>query len=180
MNRLPGPWTTVHHNLGFVVLALVCLAMGESAHAEILEGRVVSVHDGDTVTVLDRHKTQFHVRLAGIDAPELGQPFGRRSKEALAQRVFQQEVTVDWDKRDRYQRLVGKVWIHQADANLAQVQDGLAWHYKDYAKEQSAADRVEYAAAETQARQAGRGLWQQPDPVAPWVYRKQRKPAVAP
>ena len=72
---------------------------------------MVGVADGDTVTVLDADKVQHKIRLAGIDAPEKSQPFGNRSKQNLSDLVFGKYVRVDWDKRDRYGRIVGKVWV---------------------------------------------------------------------
>ena len=56
--------------------------------------------------------------------------------------------------------------------NLRQVQAGLAWHYKKYAAEQSDVDRRLYADAETDARNAGRGLWQESSPIPPWEWRR--------
>jgi endonuclease YncB( thermonuclease family) len=101
------------------------------------------------------------VRLAGIDAPEKGQPFGQRSEEGLSRVTFGKAVRVDWSKRDRYGRVVGQVWVaapdarcqgagcpKTLDAGLAQVTAGLAWHYKKYAHEQSPEDRGRYAFAD--------------------------------
>lgn len=68
------------------------------------------------MTVLDAGKTQHKVRLAGIDAPELTQPFGDRSRQNLAALAFGKDVTVQWDKRDRYGRIVGKVMVEARDA----------------------------------------------------------------
>src|SRR5688572_21480041 len=125
----------------FLASALLPLAV----FAETLAARVVGVHDGDTITVLDADRKQHKIRLAGIDAPESRQAFGNRSKENLSRLVFGQDVRIDWQKRDRYGRIVGKVWTvsqdancrtaecpKTLDANLAQVTVGMAWHYKDY------------------------------------------------
>lgn len=159
------------HVLFFSVVLLSSL----SCWSETLAGRVVGVLDGDTVTVLDTSRMQHRVRLAGIDAPEKNQGFGEVSKQNLARVVFGRFVMVEYDKRDRYDRIVGKVLVDGRDACLRQIQDGLAWHFKRYEKEQSAADRITYAAAEEQARIARRGLWREPQPVPPWEFRKSRK-----
>ena len=90
-------------------LALVCWTL--ACNADTITGRVVGVADGDTVTVLDADKVQHKIRLAGIDAPEKAQAFGNRSKQNLSDLVFGKDVRVDWDKRDRYGRIVGKVWV---------------------------------------------------------------------
>lgn len=142
------------------------------AIAESYTGRVVAIADGDTVTVLDATETQHKVRLAGIDAPEKRQPFGQVSRQYLAEAIFGRVVTVDWSKRDRYGREVGKILIEGRDVNLGQIQAGLAWHYKQYEREQSPRDRAVYAAAEEAARQAQRGLWREPDAIPPWTFRR--------
>ena len=139
------------------------------------EGRVVGVSDGDSITVLDSAKRQHKVRLAGIDAPELKQAFGQASKRSLSALVFGKTVAVGTEKRDRYNRQIGKVLVEGRDANLAQVEAGFAWHYKQYAAEQSAIDQILYGEAEADARSSHRGLWQDRNPQAPWEYRRQQR-----
>lgn len=155
--------------------ALTLLAGVSLAQADTLVGEVVGLADGDTVTVLDAQKTQHKIRLAGIDAPEKGMPWGQKSKEALSDRVYRRTVTVEWHKQDRYGRLIGKILVDGQDANLAQVADGMAWHYKDYAQEQTPDDRARYAKAELDARSARRGLWAEPEPIPPWAWRKMKR-----
>lgn len=153
------------------LLALVVALIG-AAHAAELSGRVVGIADGDTLTLLVPGNVQEKIRLSGIDAPEKGQPYGEASKQALSGLVFGKDVVVDWGKRDRYGRIVGKVMIDGRDACLDQVRAGLAWHFKRYENEQPPADRLSYAAAEAAARSAKAGLWVDPAPVAPWDWRK--------
>lgn len=153
-------------------LTLWLLAMVLPVQAATLGGRIIHVADGDTVTVLDGSKTQHVVRLAGIDAPEKSQPYGRASRRALFESLHDREVVVDWHKVDRYGRLVGRITVEGRDANLSQLQAGLAWWYRAYAHEQSQAERSAYVAAEEQARQAGLGLWREHSPVAPWDFRR--------
>lgn len=145
--------------------------------ADALSGKVVGVADGDTLTVLVDHK-MVHVRVAGIDAPERGQPFGQRSKRGLSRCAFGKSVEVEWRKQDRYGRTVGKVMVGPFDCGLSQIKQGLAWHYKAYAKEQTPDDRVSYAHAEEAAREAKEGLWGEAAPIAPWEYRYQRRATV--
>jgi endonuclease YncB( thermonuclease family) len=173
-------------------LVLVLLFMAAEALAGIpLEGRVVGVADGDTVTVLDADHIQHKIRLAGIDAPEKAQPFGNRAKESLSSLVFGQWVTVDGDKTDRYGRTVAKLLVaaphagcrgsptcpRGVDANLAQINLGMAWWYRHYAREQTPDDRRRYAQAEEDAQAQRAGLWREPNPVPPWEWRKQRREA---
>ena len=143
---------------------------------------VVGVADGDTVTVLDAANEQHKIRVAGIDAPEKKQAFGDRSKQSMSRMVFDKQVLVEWSKKDRYGRVIGKVLVAQEnclkescpknlDSGLAQVAFGLAWHYKKYEREQSVEDRRIYAQTEIEAQTKKIGLWSEPNPVAPWDFR---------
>lgn len=175
--------------LAALLAALPVGFLAASAHAvepQSLEGRVVSVEDGDTVTVLDAGRVQHRVRVAGIDAPERGQPGGVRSKESLAAMVFDQPVRVQWHKRDPYGRLVGTLWVAPQeadcrgrpecpttlDAGLAQLRLGRAWWFRRYAAEQPPDERERYESAEAQARQMKLGLWRDGSAVAPWEWRQ--------
>ncbi len=84
-------------------------------------------------------------------------------------------VVVEYEKRDRYGRVVGKVLLSNEDINLKQIEAGLVWHYKKYQKEQSREDREAYAKEAEEASDAKRGLWRQPDPVPPWEWRKMKR-----
>ncbi len=179
----------MHRLISFLPTLLLSVLLAAPAQAEILTGKVVRILDGDTIEVL-QGKTTHRVRLAGIDAPESSQPFGTmvlrrppfgtKAKRALSAVVGGESVRVDWHKRDRYDRLVGKVTLDGADVNLSLVESGLAWWYREYSGEQSARDRHLYEAAERRARQARRGLWADPDPVAPWDWRDGKRTSSAP
>ena len=156
--------------------AMLVLCLVSQAQAETLLGKVIHVQDGDSITVLDETHTQHKIRLSGIDAPERRQAFGNVSKESLAEQVAGQSVAVEWDKDDRYGRKVGKVLLAGMDSNLVQIKRGLAWHYKQYQREQSPTDQQSYAAAEIEARAAKLGLWRDADPVPPWEFRHKGKP----
>ena len=132
-------------------------------------GKVVRVADGDTLTILDATNVQHKVRLHGIDAPERKQAYGEASRKALAERVAGKVVRVEWTARDKYQRVLGTVYVGEKDINLAMLQAGYAWHYKRF--DSNAA----YAQAEAEAKAAKRGLWRDPSPVAPWDFRQQQK-----
>jgi endonuclease YncB( thermonuclease family) len=150
----------------------VALLLSGPILAETIDGRVVGVHDGDTITVLDSTKTQHKIRLAGIDAPELKQAFGHASKKHLSDLVYDRGVTLDCGKTDKYKREVCVVMIDGKDANLAQIEAGMAWWYRKYQKEQSARQKTDYEAAEVVAKEARIGLWQDAEPTAPWDFRK--------
>ena len=165
----------------------VCLALlSVAAPAETIVGRVVGVTDGDTVVVLDAGNRQHKIRLGAIDAPEKAQPFGQRAKQNLSLLVFGRDVEIDWQKRDRYERIVGKVRVADPacqktvcpkvlDAGEAQIRSGMAWWFERYAAEQAPEDARRYAFAEQQARIQRVGLWSDPAPIAPWEYRKARR-----
>lgn len=121
--------------------------------------------------MLDGSRAQHRIRLAGIDAPEKAQPYGDASKRHLAQMVFGESVSVEYEKHDRYGRIVGKILKGGNDASLEQLRAGFAWHYKQYQREQSRADRSAYADVEIAAQQARAGLWRDPAPVPPWSWR---------
>jgi endonuclease YncB( thermonuclease family) len=134
-----------------------------------LTGKVVAISDGDTLTVLDDTKTQHKIRLAGIDAPEKGQAFGNKAREALGAKVFQQSVRIEVIDIDRYHREVGRIYLGERFINVEMVRDGFAWRYVQY-------DRPgEFTAAEADAREQSRGLWADPNPMAPWEWRKAKR-----
>jgi endonuclease YncB( thermonuclease family) len=146
--------------------------LATSAHATtnaVIDGKCVGVHDGDTITVLVATNSQVKVRLAGIDAPELGQAFGQRAKQALSERVFGKDVRIVVVDTDRYGRTVGDVNVGTNWINKAMVEAGMAWHYVVYTKDK------ELAAAEETARRNRRGLWADKVPAPPWEWRKTEK-----
>jgi endonuclease YncB( thermonuclease family) len=151
---------------------ILALLLSPITHAETLSGRVIAVTDGDTIKVLDTTNTHYKIRLSGIDAPEKRQPFGQVSKRSLSELIYDKQVNVEWSKKDRYQRIVGKVIVNGIDVNLEQVKRGLAWHYKKYLKEQTSEDVVAYSQAELEAINSELGLWVDKEPIAPWEWRK--------
>lgn len=158
-----------------ITLLGLLLLTSTAAQAATLSGRVVGVADGDTITVLDSQERTYKIRLSGIDAPEKAQAFGQVSKQSLSDLVYGKHVTVVWDKEDRYKRIVGKVLLAGADANLKQVARGLAWHYKKYANEQTPEDAKNYADTENAARVQRLGLWSDAHASPPWDWRKKKR-----
>lgn len=148
-----------------ILLVLAMSLCGNAFAGERVECRVVGVHDGDTLTCLVAGNRQMKVRLFGIDAPELRQPFGMRSKQALSDAVFGKQVAVETIDSDRYGRTVGRIISGGQDVNLQQVKQGMAWVYTQYTN-----DPV-YLAAERAAKTAKRGLWSDTNPVRPGDFR---------
>ena len=127
---------------------------------------MVSVHDGDTLTVLVERR-EVKVRLTDIDAPELKQAFGTRSRQSLAELCFGKEASLDVRGRDRYKRTLAIVTCAGTEANVEQVRRGFAWTYTRYARANSP-----LIAIQSEARSAHRGLWADPAAVAPWDWRR--------
>lgn len=158
------------------LFAVTALSLSILAAADTITGEVIGITDGDTITVIDPDFKKFKIRLAGIDAPEKKQAFGKVARQHLADLLFRKPVSVEVHKLDRYARSVGTVYVAGEDINRRQIQAGLAWHYKKYAHEQPEDEREVYAAAEEEARQSRRGLWRDPEPIPPWQFRETNAP----
>jgi endonuclease YncB( thermonuclease family) len=112
------------------LVALLAWFAATNANADsLLEGRVVGITDGDTLTLLvDR--AQHKIRLAQIDTPERAQPWGTRARQALSDKVFRKVVTVRVSDTDRYGRLIGEIWLGDRDINRELIREGYAWAYQ--------------------------------------------------
>ncbi|WP_354005653.1 thermonuclease family protein [Desulfofustis limnaeus] len=133
-----------------------------------LEGKVINVADGDTITVLSQGNQQTKVRLYGIDCPEDGQPFGRAAKKFTASLVAGKHVQVTKYDTDRYGRLVGVVTVNGRNVNESVIAAGYAWQFRKYCQESFCYDWLEI---EQQAKSVRLGLWSDKDPVPPWEWR---------
>lgn len=134
------------------------------------DAKVIAVSDGDTITVRAGNET-IRIRLAQIDAPESGQPWGQKSKQALGRMVGGKTVTVTPHDIDRYGRTIADITIDGRDVNQAMVREGAAWAYDAYARDGT------MAALESQARSSSQGLWAltENQRIAPWDYRRQNR-----
>lgn len=137
-----------------------------------LEGEVVRVADGDTLTLRDAQQQLHRIRLAGIDAPERRQAWGPEAREALTRAARRQTVRAACHKHDRYGRAVCTLHREGRDLGLHLLRTGLAWHYLAYRDEQPADEAAAYARAEAEARRAAQGLWADAEAVAPWDWRR--------
>ena len=152
-----------------LLLTTLSLLFSLSAQAETLEGKVIKIADGDTLTLLTSSNEQVKVRLAGIDTPERKQPFGNRAKQALANLAFQKQATVEVETTDRYGRTVGVVFVDGQNVNAELVKQGMAWVYRKYT------DDERLYTLESEAKQAKRGLWLDENPIPPWEWRRGRR-----
>jgi endonuclease YncB( thermonuclease family) len=147
--------------------ASLVLAFSFPAYADF-SGRVVSIADGDTLTVLVERQ-QVKVRLVEIDAPEKSQAFGNRSKQSLSDMCFDKEAQIQEKGKDRYGRTLGRVYCGGMDTNAEQVRQGMAWVYDKYVTDHSLYQLQDDAKAEK------RGLWADANPMPPWGWRHSHK-----
>ena len=142
-----------------------------ASQAETITGKVVGVAGGDTITVL-QNKTQYKIRLWGIDCPEKHQAFGQKAKQFTADMVFGKEVEVHVDTQDRYGRSVGIVYVGETCVNAEIIKAGFAWVYTKYCK-QPICDK--WLGIEEAARTEKVGLWVENNPEPPWEFRRAGK-----
>ena len=131
-----------------------------------ITGKVVSVSDGDTITILDSSKKTHKIRFEHIDTPEKNQAYGQAAKKHLSTLVFGKIVEAKVKTKDRYGRSIATIFLEDKNINLEMVKAGYAWHYKIYSKDKS------FAEAEVISRKAKKGLWQESKPVPPWEFRR--------
>lgn len=154
--------------LQWLRLAPILFCLWSLACAQTYENKVIGVSDGDTLTVLMSGR-QVKIRLAEIDAPEKRQPFGQRSKQSLSDLVYGKQVMLKQEAKDRYGRVVGRVYAGGLDVNAEQVRLGMAWVYRQHNRDKS------LLALEQEAKSTRRGLWSEPSAIPPWEYRHSGK-----
>jgi micrococcal nuclease len=130
-----------------------------------LTGKVISVADGDTITILDSGKRQHKIRLYGIDCPESRQAFGKAAKKLTSRLTYKKTATVTEYDTDRYGRTVGVVQVGGVNVNEEIIRAGYAWQYRKYCKASFCDDWLK---VEGKARNAKAGLWGDSEAVPPW------------
>ena len=154
----------------FNIIILFCVinvhyAIGNELPEEFY-GKVIKVTDGDTIHIKSKNISKIKVRLAGIDAPELKQPYGKKSKKILGNLIFNKKVKIKKVGVDRYGRVIGIVIKENLDVNHFLVINGHAWCYDHYN------ERAIIKTAESIAKRNKIGIWQQQNPIPPWKWRK--------
>jgi endonuclease YncB( thermonuclease family) len=162
--------------VGKAVLFGLCLALlpPVAAHAEKLEGKIVSVLDGDSIVLRTEDKWRHNIRLSGIDAPEKGQPVAEESRQQLSELALGKTAVADCYKRQR-RRQVCFVEVDGKDLGLEQLNAGLAWWYARYAHEQPLMQQMSYEAAARNAAAQRKGIWQDENPLPPWDWKKAKR-----
>lgn len=146
--------------------ALFFLITAITAQTETLTGKVLYISDGDTLKILTGSSKKMRIRLAGIDTPEKGQPYGKEAKQALSVLTLQKQVTIDVQTIDRYGRMVGLVYVQGLNVNSELVRQGMAWVYRRYTNDEK------LYALEAKAKKEKRGLWSSNNFIEPWLWRR--------
>ncbi len=145
--------------LGAVVFLVLCWLSLPVWAEPVHHGTVSHITDGDTLKILTDDGRNLKIRLAEIDTPEKGQPYGTKAKKALAALAFNKRARVVEVDKDRYGRIVGRVYVGNMDVNTEMVRQGYAWVYRKYAKDK------ELFRLEKEARAAKQGLWRGYKPI---------------
>ena len=156
-----------------IALLAIILTYGHALAFDTWSGKVVGVSDGDTITVMHDGKSE-RIRLWGVDCPEKSQAFGQRAKQFTSSKTFGKTAKIEVHDVDRYGRTVGQVFIDGKSLNEDVVRSGMAWVYHQYCSGDVCG---EWGTLEQAARESKTGLWSDPNPVAPWVYRHSGKPS---
>ncbi|MDE1465939.1 thermonuclease family protein [Spartinivicinus poritis] len=149
----------------------ILLLMLTPSLATALEGKVISISDGDTLTLLTNNKKQVKIRLAEIDTPEKAQPYGQKAKQALSSMVFQKTVKADVQTKDKYGRSIAHIYLGNTWVNAELVKQGAAWVYDHYS------DSKKLKLYESEAKTNKRGIWTLPltQQVPPWEWRRNKR-----
>lgn len=142
---------------GLLILSGVIAWLGNTRQPQ---HAILRVTDGDELLL----SNGTVIRIQGIDAPEHDQPYGKEAKEALKPIVGHTATYEPYDT-DRYGRTIARVYVDGIDIGLSLLKLGLAWHYSAYDHDTT------YWQAERDAKEAGRGLWAEPNSVPPWEWR---------
>ncbi len=145
------------------------LSISSLSLSQIISGKVVKIIDGDTF-LLKSNDRIFKIRLYGVDAPELVQYYGKEAKRLIENLSYEKQVTAYVRYNDPYGRLVGKVILDDGSVlNEILIVNGAVWWYRHYSKNEKV-----FQVLEKYAQKNKIGLWEQENPVAPWVYRKNK------
>ncbi len=170
-----------------LLLLPLMMILAHSSHAALrtVTGTVTKVSDGDTIQLTTPEQTKLKVRLYGIDAPETpkvnnrtgqvnipGQPFGKESKDALADKIMGKQVKLEILDIDKYRRMVGMVWLNDRNINLEMVREGYAEAFIEYLRPPY---KSQFLDAEEEARAGGKNIWSLPEHERPREFRKRLK-----
>ena len=152
-------------------LILLLIITITPVYAEQYEATVIKVIDGDTIWI-KKDNNHIKVRLSYIDAPELKQNFGIRSRNFLSNLVLDKMIEVNTNKKDRYNRHLGEIYIHNTKEsifiNTKMIKSGNAWVYKTYTNNPYLKNLEDYA------KMNKKGLWNEQKIIEPWIFRRNK------
>jgi endonuclease YncB( thermonuclease family) len=152
-------------------LILLLIITITPVYAEQYEATVIKVIDGDTIWI-KKDNNHIKVRLSYIDAPELKQNFGIRSRNFLSNLVLDKMIEVNTNKKDRYNRHLGEIYIHNTKesifVNAKMIKSGNAWVYKTYTNNPYLKNLEDYA------KMKKKGLWNEQKIIEPWIFRRNK------
>lgn len=154
------------------LLFISLLLLPSTTLANTITGTVVSVADGDTITILTKQNKKLKIRFHGIDTPEKKQAYGQQAKKYTASKVAGKIVTIRPETTDKYGRTVATVFVNGSNLNEQIVADGYGWVYRKYCKQSYCKDWLKL---EENAKSFYFGLWADPNPVPPWEWRKAKR-----
>ena len=133
-------------------------------------GKVIAIKDGDTVVVIDSLKNQKTLRLAEVDCPESGQPFGKNAKQFTSDQIFGKTIKYYITTTDRYNRSIAKIYYDNGKYLSEEIiKIGLGWWYFKYSKDKN------LGRLENEASNKKIGLFSDPNSIPPWLYREQQR-----
>lgn len=148
----------------YLFLSLFISLFATFSEAQQQSAWVVKIKDGDTFVLRLEEGQIIDVRLSGIDCPEQDQPFGAACTNYVAY-LLNQKVNFKGVTFDRYGRLVADIYHNNQWLNKRMVEEGYAWHFREYSTDN------ELACAEYEAREARKGLWKSGDAIYPKCWR---------
>lgn len=151
----------------FILFLFVSCSM--TTEKGTISGKVISVADGDTMTILTADKKQIKIRMLGIDAPERGQDFGTVARQQLNNLCYGKNVIVEKKDEDQYGRVLGVVYVDGMNVNEYMVRNGLAWYYRHFVND----PRLD--SLELLARKEKVNIWSMKNPTPPYEFRKSRR-----
>ena len=151
----------------YLLIVVILLSQILLVNAAVLDGFVETVTDGDTIKIKSSDKI-YIVRLYGIDAPEKNQPYGNNSTKFLKDKIENKHISVNFSSKDKYGRIVGKVYHNETYINEYLIKNGKAWHYKKYSNDKDLNN------AENFAKENRLGIWKFESVIAPWDWRKKK------
>lgn len=152
----------------FILLLLISCNPADNNDKETISGRVISIADGDTMTILTKGDKQIKIRLLGIDAPEKGQDYGNKSRQFLYDLCYGKNVEIKKDSEDQYGRVLGVVYIDGVNVNEELVRNGLAWYYRHFVND----PRLD--SLEQLAQKEKLNIWSMKNPLPPYEFRKNK------